>query len=111
MDTNKMREMREAFERTNARDHRRQPPKGNNYIDPMAQADWEAFQKGWQASRADIVMAPATVAVSSLSPDEVREAFNRAYYHAREIGSDGEQCRAGVLAVIAAAVAKEVTHD
>ncbi|ABY99325.1 hypothetical protein HMH05_03105 [Pseudomonas sp. SbB1] len=51
MDTNKMREMREAFERTNSRDHRRQPPKGNNYIDPMAQADWESFQKGWQASR------------------------------------------------------------
>ena len=39
--------MREEFERTNGRDHRRSPPKGNNYIDPMAQADWEAFQKGW----------------------------------------------------------------
>lgn len=56
MDTNKMREMREAFERTNSRDHRRQPPKGNNYIDPMAQADWESFQKGWQASRDAIVV-------------------------------------------------------
>lgn len=56
MDTNKMREMREAFERTNSRDHRRQPHKGNNYIDPMAQADWESFQRGWQASRAAIVV-------------------------------------------------------
>ena len=56
MDTNKMREMREAFERTNSRDHRRQPPKGNNYIDPMAQADWESFQKGWQASREVVVV-------------------------------------------------------
>ncbi|MGJ3438623.1 hypothetical protein AAZU54_01340 [Pseudomonas sp. Je.1.5.c] len=56
MDTNKMREMREAFERTNSRDHRRQPPKGNNYIDPMAQADWESFQKGWQASREAVVV-------------------------------------------------------
>lgn len=56
MDTNKMREMREAFERTNSRDHRRQPPKGNNYIDPMAQADWESFQKGWQASREAVVI-------------------------------------------------------
>ncbi len=56
MDTNKMREMREAFERTNSRDHRRQPPKGNNYIDPMAQADWEVFQKGWQASREAVVV-------------------------------------------------------
>lgn len=111
MDTNKMREMREAFERTNSRDHRRQPPKGNNYIDPMAQADWESFQKGWQASREDIVMAPATVAVCSLSADEVREAFNQAYYHAREIGSGGEQCRAGVMAVIEAAMAKAVSHD
>lgn len=56
MDTNKMREMRKAFERTNSRDHRRQPPKGNNYIDPMAQADWESFQKGWQASREAVVV-------------------------------------------------------
>ncbi|MRT62905.1 hypothetical protein FYM84_20095 [Pseudomonas sp. CAH-1] len=56
MDTNKMREMREAFERTNSRGHRRQPPKGNNYIDPMAQADWESFQKGWQASREAVVV-------------------------------------------------------
>ena len=56
MDTNKMREMREAFERTNSRDHRRQPPKGNNYIDQMAQADWESFQKGWQASREAVVV-------------------------------------------------------
>lgn len=56
MGTNKMREMREAFERTNSRDHRRQPPKGNNYIDPMAQADWDSFQKGWQASREAVVV-------------------------------------------------------
>jgi hypothetical protein len=56
MDTNKMREMRQAFERTNSRDHRRHPPKGNNYIDPMAQADWESFQKGWQASREAVVV-------------------------------------------------------
>lgn len=49
-------EMRKAFEATNSRDHRRQPPKGNNYIDPMAQADWESFQKGWQASREAVVV-------------------------------------------------------
>lgn len=48
--------MREEFERTNGRDHRRQPPKGNNYIDPMAQADWESFQKGWKQSRAAVVV-------------------------------------------------------
>lgn len=48
--------MREEFERTNGRDHRRQPPKGNNYIDPMAQADWESFQKGWDQSRAALVI-------------------------------------------------------
>lgn len=40
--------MRSEFERTNSRDHRRVPPKGNNYIDPMAQLDWESFQKGWK---------------------------------------------------------------
>ncbi|WP_409307602.1 hypothetical protein [Pseudomonas putida] len=84
MDTNKMREMREAFERTNSRDHRRQPPKGNNYIDPMAQADWESFQKGWQASReAVVVELPKPVEIDSrdgyreavLWPDEVVEAI------------------------------------
>lgn len=49
-------QMREEFERTNSRDHRRQPPKGNNYIDPMAQMDWESFQKGWLQSRATLVI-------------------------------------------------------
>ncbi|QPH42373.1 hypothetical protein IYR97_13640 [Pseudomonas fulva] len=43
--------IRAEFERTNARDHRREPPKGNNYTDPLVQADWESFQKGWEASR------------------------------------------------------------
>ncbi|WP_341519845.1 hypothetical protein AABC73_14940 [Pseudomonas sp. G.S.17] len=47
--------MREEFERTSVRDTRRQPPKGNNYIDPMAQMDWLAFQKGWEQSRAALV--------------------------------------------------------
>lgn len=50
--------MRAEFERTNGRDHRRVPPKGNNYSDPMAQADWESFQKGWEQSRASIVATP-----------------------------------------------------
>ncbi len=49
--------------------------------------------------------------IKRLSVDEVREAFNGAYYHSRDTGSDGEQCRAGVLAVIEAAMAKEVSHD
>jgi len=42
---------RKEFERTNGCDHRRHPPKGTHYIDPMAQADWESFQKGWLQSR------------------------------------------------------------
>lgn len=46
-------------------------------------------------------------AIKRLSGDEVREALNGAYYQARDTGSDGEQCRAGVLAVIEAAMAKE----
>ncbi|WP_323157914.1 hypothetical protein [Pseudomonas fulva] len=50
-------------------------------------------------------------AIKRLSGQEVREAFNGAYYQARETGSDGEQCRAGVLAVIEAAMAKEASHD
>lgn len=79
MDTNKMREMRQAFERTNSRDHRRQPPKGNNYIDPMAQADCESFQKGWQASReAVVVELPkdiVTMAGPVLYADDVRAAI------------------------------------
>ena len=48
--------MREEFERTNGRDHRRNPPKGNNYIDPMAQEDWASFQKGWKQSRECLVI-------------------------------------------------------
>lgn len=49
-------------------------------------------------------------AIMRLTCAEVREAFNQAYYQPREIGSDGEQCRAGVLAVINAAMAKEASH-
>lgn len=49
-------QMRAAFERTNGRDNRREPPKGNNYIDPLAQSGWESFQKGWQASRKALVV-------------------------------------------------------
>ena len=77
MDTNKMREMREAFERTNSRDHRRQPPKGNNYIDPMAQADWESFQKGWQASREVVVNPyPPTMSITWYdTPEQVHRAM------------------------------------
>jgi hypothetical protein len=51
--------MREEFERTNGRDHRRQPPKGNSYIDPMAQADWESFQKGWSQSHSALLKQQA----------------------------------------------------
>lgn len=50
-------------------------------------------------------------AINRLTCAEVREVFNQAYYQPREIGSDGEQCRAGVLAVIDAAMAKEASHD
>lgn len=49
--------------------------------------------------------------IKRLSCTEVREAFNGAYYQARDTGSDGEQCRAGVLAVIEAAMAKGARHD
>ncbi|WP_409259910.1 hypothetical protein [Pseudomonas sp. KCJK8806] len=76
MDTNKMREMREAFERTNSRDHRRQPPKGNNYIDPMAQADWESFQKGWQASREAVVVELPGIAHEIDESVEIAYGFN-----------------------------------
>lgn len=88
MDTNKMREMREAFERTNSRDHRRQPPKGNNYIDPMAQSDWESFQKGWQASRETLVLE---------LPDAVTGA--RRYLHAEAAFAHKEgidECRKAI---------------
>lgn len=49
-------------------------------------------------------------AIKRLSGHEAREAFNGAYYQARDTGSDGEQCRAGVVAVIKAAMAKEAIH-
>ena len=44
--------------------------------------------------------------VSAMPRDRLREKFNAAYYGPRELGSDGEQCRAGVLAVIDAAMGK-----
>ncbi|HDS1779441.1 TPA: hypothetical protein QEM49_003989 [Pseudomonas putida] len=89
MDTNKMREMREAFERTNSRDHRRQPPKGNNYIDPMAQADWESFQKGWQASREAAhasAISPEVAAIMKRIDNEERCQALRAEAFVRESG-------------------------
>lgn len=47
-----------------------------------------------------------TLRVSEMPRDRLRETFNAAYYGPRELGSDGEQCRAGVLAVIGAAMGK-----
>jgi hypothetical protein len=44
--------------------------------------------------------------VPGMARDRLRETFNAAYYGPRELGSDGEQCRAGVLAVIDAAMGK-----
>lgn len=75
--------MREEFERTNARDHRRFPPKGNNYIDPHAQLDWEAFKKGWRQSRESLVIElpksyelfGGSVSATVMYPDEVRAAI------------------------------------
>ncbi|POF93210.1 hypothetical protein [Pseudomonas putida] len=101
MDTNKMREMREAFERTNSRDHRRQPPKGNNYIDPMAQADWESFQKGWQASREAVAVG---------LPGLTDELLTAAYwdFDARRKGYPpyaapaGQECSAFKVAIVGA---------
>ena len=70
--------MREAFERTNGRDHRRNPPKGNNYIDPLAQADWESFQKGWNQSREALRQAlqAITTQVDGNIRPTVRECIN-----------------------------------
>ncbi|WP_060482703.1 hypothetical protein [Pseudomonas sp. NBRC 111119] len=81
MDTNKMREMREAFERTNSRDHRRQPPKGNNYLDPMAQADWESFQKGWQTSREALVVELPPAPEAPEDPEDAIDDSHMDAYH------------------------------
>lgn len=70
--------MRKEFERTNGRDHRRQPPKGNNYTDPMAQADWEAFQKGWAQSRVALVIELPKVIGSLMYSSDVYEAVEAA---------------------------------
>lgn len=78
MDTNKM---REAFERTNSRDHRRQPPKGNNYIDPMAQADWDSFQKGWEASREALVVELPPAPEFPEYPEEAIDDSHMDAYH------------------------------
>lgn len=41
--------------------------------------------------------------VASMAPSLIRTIYNDAYYAPREIGSDAEQIRAGVLAVLRAA--------
>ncbi|KPB95728.1 DNA translocase FtsK [Pseudomonas syringae group genomosp. 3] len=77
---------REEFERTNGRDHRRQPPKGTNYIDPMAQADWESFKKGWDQCREALEQSTVSPEVQAMlsffeagEAEEIRmaEAFVR----------------------------------
>lgn len=67
--------MREEFERTNGRDHRRNPPKGNNYIDPMAQEDWDSFQKGWKQSRECLVIKLPQTMVARGYGEQVAEAL------------------------------------
>lgn len=73
---------REEFERTNGRDHRRQPPKGNNYIDPMAQADWESFQKGWAQSREALVIELPPEPAIPEDPEEAIDDSHMDAYHA-----------------------------
>jgi len=76
--------IRAAFELTNSRDHRRQPPKGNNYIDPMAQADWESFQKGWAACRKEFSsVSPIPVIVQTSHQGSVKiEGCANGIFHA-----------------------------
>jgi hypothetical protein len=76
--------IREAFELTNSRDHRRHPPKGNNYIDPMAQADWESFQKGWAACRKEFsALSPIPVIVKTVDKGSVKiEGCANGIFHA-----------------------------
>lgn len=82
--------IRAAFELTNSRDHRRQPPKGNNYTDPMAQADWESFQKGWKASREAFVVE---------LPDPVAGARRYQHTEAAFAHKEGiDECRAAIEA-------------
>lgn len=82
--------IRAAFELTNSRDHRRLPPKGNNYIDPMAQADWESFQKGWKASREDFVVE---------LPDPVAGACRYQHAEAAFAHKEGiDECREAIEA-------------
>lgn len=73
--------MRDEFHRTNGRDHRRVPPKGNNYADPMAQADWESFQKGWQQSREALVIELPPMPTAPEAPeDAIDDSHMDAYY-------------------------------
>lgn len=49
---------------------------------------------------------PVRSVVAAMPCRELGEAFNAAYYAPRNLGSDSKQCRAGVLAVIDAAMGK-----
>ncbi len=46
-------------------------------------------------------------AIATMPADQIRESYNKAYYAPREIGSDAEQIRAGMTAVLRKVMTKE----
>lgn len=49
----------------------------------------------------------ALEAIATMPADQIRDTYNWAYYAPREIGSDAEQIRAGMTAVLRKAMTKE----
>lgn len=70
------------------------------------QTGYEAYEQVNAELKAEVegLRDHLRLSVSAMPRDRLRETFNAAYYGPRELGSDGEQCRAGVLAVIDAAL-------
>ena len=61
-----------------------------------------------QAENADLRRGQSALeAIATMPADQIRETYNQAYYAPREIGSDAEQIRAGMTAVLCQAMTKE----
>ncbi len=61
-----------------------------------------------QAENAELRRGQSALdAIATMPADQIRDIYNQAYYAPREIGSDAEQIRAGMTAVLRKAMTKE----
>lgn len=79
---------------------------GDGVLGPLEDFESLAAERDQLKAENEALRDHLRLRVSAMPRDRLRETFNAAYYGPRELGSDGEQCRAGVLAVIDAVMGK-----